>query len=275
MSALAGKTALVTGGAGGIGRATAALLARDGAHVTIASRSEGHLREVAERLGPNVRWTICDATVPEQVLDAIAVAAEPTGRLDMAVSVPGSGIMKPLLMTGDDEFMHDLDFNVRAPYLLIKHAGRKMARDGGGAIVAISSTAAIQPARFLASYCAAKAAVDMMCRVAADELGSVGVRVNVVRPGLTATDAPVGMIANAEVVRLYMEQQAIERVGEPDDVAQACRYLVGPESSWVTGQCLTVDGGHTLRAFPNLIGLIESRWGAEAVAQGRRGEIDG
>ncbi len=274
MSALTGKTALITGGAGGIGRATAEVLARDGAQVTIASRSAGHLEEVADRLGPNVRWTVCDATVPEQVLAAIAFASEPTGRLDMAVSVPGAGLMKPLLMTGDDEFMADVDFNVRAPYLMIKHAGRQMARDGGGAIVAISSTAAVQPARYLASYCAAKAAVDMMCRVAADELGAVGVRVNVVRPGLTATDAPAGMIANPQIVGLYMEQQPITRVGEPDDIAQACRYLVGPESSWVTGQCLTIDGGHTLRAFPHLIGLIESRWGADAVARGMRGELD-
>ncbi|WP_420638198.1 SDR family NAD(P)-dependent oxidoreductase [Candidatus Poriferisocius sp.] len=269
---LAGKTALVTGGAGGIGRSTARLLVADGAHVLIASRNPGHLQQTADELTPlaaesggSVDWAVCDATDSEQVRAAVVQASEPTGRIDMAVSVPGGGAMASVLDCEPEQFADVVNFNVMAPFLMIKHAGRAMAdsvggaESGGGSIVAVSSTAAVQSCRFLSAYCAGKAGVDALVRVAADELGAHGVRVNAVRPGLTATDATVGLVNNDNVVAQYLEQQPLQRIGHPDDIAWAIRYLAGPESSFTTGQFITVDGGHTLRSFVDFADVVASR----------------
>jgi NAD(P)-dependent dehydrogenase (short-subunit alcohol dehydrogenase family) len=91
----------------------------------------------------------------------------------------------------------------------------------------------------------------LLARVAADELGEAGVRVNTIRAGYTITPSTERSSANKPLLQAMLDQQAIPRHGAVDDQAQAVRYLAGPESSWVTGQCLTVDGGHTLRAFPD------------------------
>ncbi|MEA2698414.1 MAG: hypothetical protein QOI66_2685, partial [Myxococcales bacterium] len=101
--------------------------------------------------------------------------------------------------------------------------------------------------------------VDHLVRVAADELGEVGIRVNAVRPGLTRTPGTAGMFSSEEILGRFLAGQAIDRHGEPPDIAAAIRYLAGPESSWVTGQHLTVDGGHTLRSFPDLRDLASQR----------------
>ncbi|MSX95889.1 MAG: SDR family oxidoreductase, partial [Actinobacteria bacterium] len=121
-----------------------------------------------------------------------------------------------------------------------------------GSFVAVSSTAAVFSTRGLASYRAGKAAVDALVDVAADELGERNIRVNSVRPGLTRTESTARMFENPELLSRFLEQQAIDRGGEAEDIAHAIRYFAGPESSWVTGQHLTVDGGHTLRAMPDM-----------------------
>jgi NAD(P)-dependent dehydrogenase (short-subunit alcohol dehydrogenase family) len=103
--------------------------------------------------------------------------------------------------------------------------------------------------RAASPYAAGKAAIDQLVRVAADELGEVNVRVNSVRPGLTRTPGTAGRFADADMVAAFVAGQPINRSGEVDDVAQAVRYFAGPESGWLTGQSLNVDGGHTVRAF--------------------------
>ena len=153
--------------------------------------------------------------------------------------------------------------NITSAYLVMKHAGSLMVRQGGGSIVAVSSMQGIQPAPMFAAYCAAKAGLEMLVRCAAEELGEHRVRVNAVRPGLTRTDATTGMFADDDVVAAYMEQQPLDREGEAEDIAGAIRYFCGPESSWTTGQCLTVDGGTSLRRFPDLGDWYRSRIGDE------------
>jgi NAD(P)-dependent dehydrogenase (short-subunit alcohol dehydrogenase family) len=108
------------------------------------------------------------------------------------------------------------------------------------------------PSPFLAAYCAGKAAVDQLVRVAADELGRHRVRVNAVRPGLTRTGTTGPLFEAREIHARFLAQQPLARGGEAEDIARAVRFLAGPESSWVTGQCLTVDGGNTLRRFPDI-----------------------
>ncbi len=110
-------------------------------------------------------------------------------------------------------------------------------------------------------------------RVAADELGEKNIRVNAVGPGLTNTDATAGMFANAGLMERFLDQQPLRRGGTAPDQAQAIRFLVGPESSWITGQCLTVDGGNTLRSFPDCRDVAESIIGSEIFAATDRGEV--
>jgi NAD(P)-dependent dehydrogenase (short-subunit alcohol dehydrogenase family) len=256
---LRGSRALVIGGGSGIGYGSARLLARDGATVTIAGRGEQKLVDARAALaseGLETGHVVCDVMNAADVRAAVDAASD-DGRLHIAVVVPGGGSYSPVLLYGDEQFGAEVDANVRPVFLTLKYAGQAMVRAGGGAFVAVSSTAAVFSSRFLASYAAGKAAVDQLVRVAADELGEAHIRVNSVRPGLTRTPTTAGLFSREDVVEEFLSLQALPRSGEVDDVAHAIRYLAGPESSWITGQLLTVDGGNTLRAFPDSRGFFD------------------
>jgi NAD(P)-dependent dehydrogenase (short-subunit alcohol dehydrogenase family) len=249
---LAGKHAIVVGGGSGIGLGSAKLLARDGATVTLAGRTEDKLQHAAETIrseGGPVRIAVCDAMSGEAVRAAVAHAGNDAGQLHIGVVVPGGGSITPVLLYDDDQFSAEVDKNVRPVYLLLKYAGQAMVRAGGGSFIGISSTAAVFSTQYLASYAAGKAAVDQLLRVAANELGRHGVRVNGVRPGFTRTATTEGSFKVPAMLDAFLAEQPIARPGAVDDIAQAVRYLAGPESSWVTGQLMTVDGGNTLRSF--------------------------
>jgi 2-methylfumaryl-CoA hydratase len=254
---LRGKTAVITGGGSGIGRATAGLLAADGAHVLIAGRTADKLTRVAGELDPiavaaggSVRVRVCDAGEEDDVRALVEDGATPTGALDMAVAVVGGGGISPVLRYSVELLQRTFHNNIITAALLLKHAGGAMVRAGGGSFVAVSSMQAIQSAPMLAAYCGAKAGLEMYCKVAADELGASNVRVNLVRPGFTRTDATTSMMSNQTVIDEYLVQQPIARTGEAEDIAHAIRYFLGPESGWTTGQSLTVDGGCTTAASP-------------------------
>lgn len=257
--ALAGQRAVVVGGGSGIGLASTRALARDGARVTIVGRTEPKLIDAVAMFadeGLDVSHRTCDALNGSSVRDAVEAASDEERRLQIAVVVPGGGGITPVLLYDDDQFSAEVDQNVRPVYLFLKYAGQAMVRAGGGSFVAISSTAAVFSTRYLAAYAAGKAAVDQLVRVAADELGAFGIRVNSVQPGLTQTAATAGMFQHPDMPSAFLAQQPIARHGEPEDIAQAVRYFAGPESSWVTGQLLTVDGGNTLRSFIDYATLV-------------------
>ena len=272
--ALAGQRAVVVGGGSGIGLASTRALARDGARVTIAGRTEQKLVDATATLageGLDVAYCVCDALDGSSVRDAVEAASDDQRRLQIAVVVPGGGGMSPVLLFDDDTFSREVDGNVRPVFLFLKYAGQAMVRSGSGSFVAISSTAAVFSTRYLASYAAGKAAVDQLVRVAADELGPLGVRVNSVQPGLTQTAATEGMFRNPKMRDAFLAEQPIQRHGQPEDIAQAVRYFAGPESSWVTGQLLTVDGGNTLRSFIDYASVVPVP-DARAVALGTQGD---
>jgi NAD(P)-dependent dehydrogenase (short-subunit alcohol dehydrogenase family) len=257
--ALEGQRAVVVGGGSGIGFGSARALARDGAIVTIVGRTEQKLADAAATLaaeGYHVAYRACDALDGASVRAAVDAASDDERRLQIAVAVPGGASICPVLLFDDDEFSQQVDNNVRPVFLFLKYAGQAMVRAGGGSFVAISSTAAVFSARYLASYSAGKAAVDQLVRVAANELGSLGVRVNAVQPGMTHTPATDKAFENATMMAAFLAEQPLARHGEVDDIAQAVRYFAGPESSWVTGQLLTVDGGNTLRSFVDYQKLV-------------------
>jgi NAD(P)-dependent dehydrogenase (short-subunit alcohol dehydrogenase family) len=267
--ALEGKFALVTGGGSGIGLACARHLLRDGATVTIAGRSEEKLLRTAATLesdtppGAAVRVVVCDVT-DEATVGAAIQAAASSGRLDIAVANAGGGAARSILEMSLDEWRYTLDVNLTGTFLTVKHAAQAMA--SGGSIVAISSIAGAITHRFMSGYCASKAGAEMLVRCAADELGALGIRVNAVRPGLVPTDLAAPLATDDVVVADYLDQMPIARLGTTDDVASAVRWLAGPESSWVTGQCFAIDGGHTLRRGPRIDTMVERFFGPDAVA---------
>jgi len=269
---LAGKSALITGGGSGIGLACAAAFLRDGASVTLAGRTQSKLEAAAAGLtaaaaaAPSttaradgvigkVAWSVCDVADEDDVRRAVEVAIENGGGngLDIAVAGAGTGAAGPIVMTQLDAWRRVMAVNLDGAFLTIKHAGGAMAASGGGSIVAISSIAAPLTHRLMSAYCVSKAALEALVRNAADEMGAAGVRVNAVRPGLVPTDIAAGLVASPPIVADYLAQMPLARLGEVDDIAAGVRYLAGPESSWVTGQCLGIDGGHTLRRGPDLM----------------------
>jgi len=255
---LAGTAAFITGGGSGIGLACAQWLVRDGCAVTIAGRTEAKLAGAAEALradapsGVDVRTVACDVADESAVRAAVAAASEPVGGLHIAVLAAGTGTFGPILTTDLKAWQATLDTNLTGAFLGIKHAGAAIAASGGGAIVAISSIAGPLTHRFMGAYCVSKAGLEALVRNAADELGIAGVRVNAVQPGLVPTDLASALVNDDAIRSDYLRQMPLGRLGTVDDVAAGVRYLAGPESSWVTGQCLAIDGGHTLRRGPDL-----------------------
>jgi NAD(P)-dependent dehydrogenase (short-subunit alcohol dehydrogenase family) len=272
---LAGFAALVTGGGSGIGLACAARLAADGAAVTIVGRSPERLAAGAAEVeqaaaatgnGGSVTTLPTDVTDEAQVAAAVAAATDATGRLDgVVMSAGGSETIGPLTQVDIDAWRRTVDLNLTGTLLTIKHAARVMARQSGGSIVAISSVAGAVTHRWFGAYGPAKAAIDMLCRVAADELGASGIRVNTVRPGLTRTDLVGTLTAPGPALDDYLACTPLARIGEPEDVAALVRFLLGPESSWITGENISVDGGHAVRRGPDLSGLLEGVFGADGL----------
>jgi NAD(P)-dependent dehydrogenase (short-subunit alcohol dehydrogenase family) len=252
--ALAGKSALVTGGAGGFGSTSARLLARDGAAVTLMGRSAASLAATAARIQaefPQARVAVHagDAMCDEDVRAAVATAVDRHGGLDIVVAtVGGGGGGGRIVELSGDQFMAEVANNLRPAFLAIREAAPAMPN--GGSFVFISSTAAVIPFTGLSGYCAGKAALDHLVRAAADEMGAQGFRFNAVRPGLTRTGATGGLLANATMVAKFVERTPLGRTGEPEEVCEAVRHLAGPESSWTTGQSFAVDGGNELRGAP-------------------------
>jgi len=268
---LAGFSTLITGGGSGIGLACARRLAADGATVTLAGRSVERLEAAAEAIrsavdGASVHTVPTDVTDEASVEAAVAAATAPTGRLDGVVaSAGGSETIGPVTQIDVEAWRRTIDLNLTGTMLTIKHAARQMVRQGGGSIVAISSIAGVLTHRWFGAYGPAKAGLEMLCAVAADELGPSGVRVNTVRPGLTRTELVEPITRPGPALDDYLSCTPLGRVGEPDDVASVVRFLVGPESSWVTGQHLAVDGGHSLRRGPDISGLIGPLFGEDGL----------
>jgi NAD(P)-dependent dehydrogenase (short-subunit alcohol dehydrogenase family) len=260
---LSGLAALVTGGGSGIGLACAERLLRDGASVTIAGRTESRLRQATHELEPEapagakVAFAVCDVSDEAQVEAAVARAASLGGKLAIAVASAGAAGFGPILSLPVESWRQAVDVNLIGTFLTVKHAGAAMRDAGGGSIVAISSIAGLLTHRFLAPYCATKAAIEMLVRCAADELGPQKIRVNAVRPGLVPTDMSLPLTEDRVITEDYLAQMPLKQLGKPEDVAEAVRYLAGPESAWVTGQIFGVDGGHSLRRGPNLDTMIE------------------
>ena len=268
---LAGTSAFITGGGSGIGLECARRLVADGASVTIAGRSVERLAGAAAELeslaaaGASVATVGCEVNDEQQVRDAVAAAvANGADGLDYVVAAAGRGGLGPIITTSLDEWNGIVGTNLTGTFLTFKHAGAALARSGGGSMVAISSIAGVSTHRFMGPYCVSKAAIDMLVANLADELGVAGVRVNSVRPGLVETELVDAVMADESIVGDYLDQMPVRRVGQVGDIGALVRFLLGPDSGWITGENISIDGGHHLRRGPNFGPVAEAFFGDAA-----------
>ncbi len=247
---LAGKRALVTGGASGIGRATALLLARQGVAVAVADLDEVGGRAVTQAIvdgGGQAIFTRCDVSRASDCQRAVQRAVEQWGGLDILFNNAGIIRRATVLETTEDEWDRVMAVNVKSVFLLSKYAIPVMAQAGGGVIINTASGWGLVGGREAASYCASKGAVVNLTRALALDHGPQNIRVNCICPG--DTDTPM---LRSEAQQLGEAEQdfmagaadrPLRRVGTPEDIAQAVLYLAGDASAFVTGASLVVDGG--------------------------------
>lgn len=250
------RYALVTGGGSGIGQGAAVELCRQGYVVTVMGRTAEKLEATraavaAAGASPDqLRIAAGDVTVEADVAAAVSTAAGPNGELHAVVAAAGDGTMGPLAATSYDEWQRVIGVSLNGVFLTVKLSAPALVA-GKGALVAVSSVASKVTHKFMGPYCAAKAGVDMLVRVAADEMGSAGVRVNAVNPGIVRTDLVSMVTEDTAPGQSYLANMPLGRYAEVDDVVPIISFLLSPAAAMITGECVSVDGGHQLRCGPD------------------------
>lgn len=263
MTDLSGKVGFVTAGATGIGFGCAEAIVAAGGRVMICARREDTLAEAAKRLGEAAAWVACDVTDDASVDAAIAATLERFGGLHMAVNSAGTGTAGPLTEVATAEFERVLDTNLTGAFRCVRAEARAMIEGGGGSIVNVSSIAGALTHPWMSPYCVSKAGLDMLTRCAADELGERGIRVNSVLPGVVKTPMAAALSEIPISRDEYLGLMPLARIGKPSDVGHLVAFLLSDEASWITGQLIPVDGGHTLRKGPNLVPLFRMSMSGE------------
>ncbi|MFD7864113.1 glucose 1-dehydrogenase [Streptomyces sp. NPDC059783] len=244
---LKGRTAVVTGGSRGIGRAIVERLCRDGADVVFNyAANEEAATDVVRAVranGGRARAVRTDLSEPDGAEELMRTADEHLGGLDILVNNAAMPFTPtPLAETDVEVFDRVMAGNTRAAFLTLRHAARHM-RDGGR-IVNISTLNTVRAAPGITPYAASKGALEQLTAVAARELGPRGITVNTVSPGATDTDLLRGTNP-PEALQAVVGMTPLGRLGEPSDVAAAVAFLVGPDGRWITGQNLRATGGLT------------------------------
>ncbi len=245
---LQGKRAIVTGGASGIGRATAELFAREGANVVIADRNQAAGAKTVDAIrqaGGHVEFVAADVTESEAVDSLIARSIEHLGGIDVLVSNAGWSLTEDLADLKPEDWEADVRLNLTSHYLVTRAVLPAMMSAGGGSIVTISSVNAVWCIGEF-GYSAAKAGLVSLTRNIAVTYGPDGIRANVICPGTIATEAGAAYWDQKAGSRdKLLKWYPLRRLGRPEDVAFMALYLAGDESSFVTGATMVIDGGLT------------------------------
>lgn len=252
MGRLEGKTAIISGAAGGIGAAAARRFAAEGARVVLVDRDEARLVAQARAIGPAASHVVADVSTEDGTRRYIDETAERLGGFDILLANAGIlGLVKPIAEYPVDVFDAVIAVNVRGVWLALKHAMPHLTRRGGGSIVVTASTAGVRGSAGLSAYVASKHAVVGMMRTAALEGAAHGVRVNSVNPSPVETDMIRRLEdgldpGSREAARRQLESRSpLRRYASPEEVAALMLFLASDESRFVTGTVHMIDGGRT------------------------------
>ena len=232
---------LVFGAYGGIGSALTRRLAADGAALAVSGRDAVRLEALARDVGA-IALT-ADATDFEAVDGVVGAAMDHFGRLDGVVSCVGSLLLKPAHLTRPAEWSATVQTNLTSAFAVLRSAAPALSRGGGGSLVLMSTAAASIGLPNHEAIAAAKGGIDALVRSAAATYGRSGIRVNAVAPGLVETPMTQRITGNAKARESSESMHALGRLGTPEDVGDAIRWLLSPSAAWVTGQVLGIDGG--------------------------------
>jgi NAD(P)-dependent dehydrogenase (short-subunit alcohol dehydrogenase family) len=250
---LNGKTAIVTGGAMGIGEGIARRLAAQGASVVVADLDASHGEATAKSLPKKGLFLKTDVRDLGQVDDLVSRATRELGHVDILVNNAGIFPFAGILDVKPDLWDRVLGVNLRGAFFLAQAAARQMKRQAtGGAILNVASIDALHPTGQLAAYDASKGGLRMVTRSMALEMAPLGIRVNAIAPGSIATPGasaattlPPGVDAS-QLTERFLARIPLGRMGEPEDIARAALFLLSPAASYITGVTLVVDGGYLL-----------------------------
>ena len=246
---LQGKICIITGGGSGIGRAACLLFAREGGTVVVADKSASAAEQVAASAGNGAISIEVDVAESASVKTMIETTIGKFGRLDVLVNNAGYGFTGNVVETDEDAWNKLMQVNVNGVFFGCKYAIPEMAKRGGGSIVNTASVVSIVGIRDRAAYCASKGAVAALTRaMALDHVGD-NIRVNAVCPGTIDSPYFQEIFAKspqaAELRRQLESRQAMNRLGQPEEIANGMLFLASDESSFMTGSLLTIDGGMT------------------------------
>ena len=248
---LEGRTAIITGGASGIGAATVRRFVDEGARVTIADRAEERGEALAAELGDATRFVSTDVSVEQDIAEMVAHTIDEFGQVDCLFNNAGfGGALGSIADISVDDYDLTFDVLVKSVFLGMKHVATHMMERGSGSIINTASIAGIRAGYGPILYSTAKAAVVTMSQNAAMEFGTAGVRVNAICPGAVATPLLAGNPrASADDINRagqgFESMTPIGHVADPSELASAALFLASDDSSFVTGQALVVDGGVT------------------------------
>ena len=252
MDRVKGKVAIVTGGAGGLGKAHASLLAKEGAKVVVTDLEEAQGRRVADEInkqGGEAIFIKHDVSSETDWARVIRETLERFGKLDILVNNAGVNVWKKIEDTSLDEWRWLMSINLDGVFLGTKYAMGAMKKSGGGSIINISSAAGIIGTLDTSAYHASKGGVRIFTKAAALECSKAGydynIRVNSVHPGVIKTQMVEGLMNDEEKRKTALSWHPIGRFGEPEDIAYGVLYLASDESKFVTGAELVIDGGWT------------------------------
>ncbi|MGZ4689769.1 MAG: SDR family NAD(P)-dependent oxidoreductase [Acidimicrobiia bacterium] len=254
MTRLHGQLAVVTGGASGIGAASAKRLASEGATVVVADIDEDDARVVADAIGDaggEAESTVVDVTHEGEVAAMFEGIVEQHGRLDILICSAAVETRASVLDTTDEAWRRVLDVNLKGPFLCMKHGLGPMISTGGGSVILLGSVLGAIGSPGYAAYCASKGALVNLAKQAAIEHAGDGVRVNVVSPSACETGLFLDMVSRAPdpeaIKRMVAERTPMGRLGTEADVVEAIMFLASDESSYISGTTIPLDGGLAAR----------------------------
>ena len=254
MDLLKGKGAVVTGAASGIGKAIATAFIQEGASVLLCDLNGIKLDEAARELGNHAIRRVTDVSDESQVQAAMREAGEAFGSLDIVVNCAGFGAIAPLTELSGEQWRSVQAVTLGGVFFGVKHAARQMLEQGRpGVIINISSVNGRQPGEGQTAYCAAKAGVDMITRCGALELGSRGIRVVGIAPGLVETPLTRHELENPAMRELFLNVIPMNRAVPATEIAAAAVFLASDNARSINGDTIAIDAGSMTRGYPALL----------------------